>query len=45
MTSMNRKRNSTGVVDAITAEEIGKFPDQNLAEALQRITGVSIQLV
>ena len=33
MTSMNRKRNSTGVVDAITAEEIGKFPDQNLAEA------------
>lgn len=45
MTSMNRKRNSTGVVDAITAEEIGKFPDQNLAEALQRITGVSIQRV
>ncbi len=43
MTSMNRKRSSTGVVDAITAEEIGKFPDQNLAEALQRITGVSIQ--
>ena len=45
MSSMNRKRNSTGVVDAITAEEIGKFPDQNLAEALQRITGVSIQRV
>ena len=45
MTSMNRKRNATGVVDAITAEEIGKFPDQNLAEALQRITGVSIARV
>ena len=45
MTSMNRKRNATGVVDAITAEEIGKFPDQNLAEALQRITGVSISRV
>jgi TonB-dependent receptor len=43
MTSMNRKRTATGVVDAITAEEIGKFPDQNLAEALARITGVSIQ--
>lgn len=42
MRSMDRKRDSTGVVDAITAEDIGKFPDQNLAEALQRITGVSI---
>lgn len=40
--SMDRKRNSTGVVDAITAEDIGKFPDTNLAESLQRITGVSI---
>jgi TonB-dependent receptor len=40
--SMNVKRNATGVVDAITAEDIGKFPDTNLAESLQRITGVSI---
>ncbi len=45
MQSMDRKRGATGVVDAITAEEIGKFPDQNLAEALQRITGVSISRV
>jgi len=36
------KRNSDGVVDAISAEDIGKFPDTNLAESLQRITGVSI---
>ena len=42
MNSMNTKRNSAGVVDAITAEDIGKFPDTNLAESLQRITGVSI---
>ncbi|MGL4541692.1 MAG: TonB-dependent receptor plug domain-containing protein, partial [Polymorphobacter sp.] len=40
--SMNIRRNAFGVVDAISAEEIGKFPDTNLAEALQRITGVSI---
>ena len=32
---------ATGVVDAITAEDIGDFPDTNLAEALQRITGVA----
>lgn len=44
-TSMNIKRNSSGVVDAITAEDIGKFPDTNLAESLQRITGVSISRV
>lgn len=44
-TSMNIKRQSTGVVDAITAEDIGKFPDTNLAESLQRITGVSISRV
>jgi len=36
------KRESEGVVDAILAEDMGKFPDTNLAESLQRITGVSI---
>lgn len=40
--STDIKRESSGVVDAITAEDIGKFPDTNLAESLQRITGVSI---
>ncbi len=40
--SMDIKRESSGVVDAISAEDIGKFPDTNLAESLQRITGVSI---
>ncbi|PSJ40940.1 TonB-dependent receptor [Allosphingosinicella deserti] len=38
----NIKRNAQGVVDAISAEDIGKFPDTNLAESLQRIPGVSI---
>jgi len=36
------KRNASGVVDAISSEDIGKFPDTNLAESLQRISGVSI---
>lgn len=39
------KRNSNGIVDAISAEDIGKFPNTNLAESLQRITGVSIDRV
>ena len=42
MRAMDRKRSDIGVTDAVTAEEMGKFPDQNLAESLQRITGVSI---
>ncbi|MYJ76258.1 MAG: TonB-dependent receptor, partial [Gammaproteobacteria bacterium] len=35
--SLERKRQADHFVDAITAEDIGAFPEQNLAEALQRI--------
>src|SRR5436309_2119282 len=41
--SMDIKRNAQGVVDAISAEELGKFPDTNLAESPERTTGVSIE--
>ncbi len=41
--NMDIKRASSGVVDAITAEDIGKFPDSNIAASLQRVPGVSIQ--
>ena len=40
--ALDIKRDATGVVDAISAEDIGKMPDTNLAESLQRISGVSI---
>lgn len=40
--AVNRKRFSDVVSDTIVAEDIGKMPDRNVAEALQRITGVSI---
>ncbi|MEZ5954519.1 MAG: TonB-dependent receptor [Hyphomonas sp.] len=43
--AMDLKRSADGVLDAISAEDIGKFPDTNLAESLQRITGVSIDRV
>jgi len=41
--SLDMKRNAPGVVDVITAEDIGKFPDSNVAASLQRVPGVSIQ--
>lgn len=40
--NLDIKRNSAGVVDVISAEDIGKFPDSNVAASLQRLPGVSI---
>ncbi len=40
--AQNVKRNSAQVLDAISAEDVGKFPDKNIGEALQRVTGVQI---
>src|SRR6185503_16486711 len=41
--NLDMKREASGVVDVITAEDIGKFPDSNVAASLQRVPGVSIQ--
>ncbi|MCW2393476.1 TonB-dependent receptor [Sphingobium sp. B1D7B] len=41
--NLDIKRESAGVVEAISAEDIGKFPDPNVAAALQRLPGVSVQ--
>ncbi|MDP3748074.1 MAG: TonB-dependent receptor [Phenylobacterium sp.] len=43
--AINMKRQESGVVDAIKAEDIAQFPDLNLAESLQRIPGVSISRI
>jgi len=40
--SISVKRNANAVVDVITSEGIGKFPDRNVAESLSHIPGVSI---
>ncbi len=39
------KRDSAQILDVITAEDVGKLPDNNVAEALQRVTGVQITRV
>ena len=36
------KRSNTGVMDAISAEDFGRFPDGNLAESLARVPGIAI---
>jgi Ca-activated chloride channel family protein len=40
--SMEIKRDAVSVTDAITAEDIGQLPEQNIAEALQRVPGVEV---
>ncbi|MEZ0242702.1 MAG: TonB-dependent receptor plug domain-containing protein, partial [Sphingomonas sp.] len=40
--STNAKRNATGFTDTIFAEDIGKFPDTNIAESFNRVPGVTI---
>jgi iron complex outermembrane receptor protein len=40
--SIQAKRQSSVIADVLTAEDIGKFPDKNVAESLQRIPGVVI---
>ena len=41
--SLAQKRKSNAIVDVITAEDVGKFPDKNVADALQRVPGVVIE--
>jgi iron complex outermembrane receptor protein len=40
--ALDIKRDSVQIVDAIVAEDIGKFPDNNVVEALQRVSGVQV---
>lgn len=40
--SLFQKQNATSVMDLVVSDDIGKFPDENLAEALQRIPGITI---
>lgn len=40
--AINLKRGSGGITDSIVAEDMAKFPDNNVAEAIQRVSGVAI---
>jgi TonB-dependent receptor len=40
--ALGMKRNEAAAVDSIVAEDIGKFPDSNLAESMQRVPGIAL---
>jgi len=41
--ALNNQKNADNIVSVISADQIGRFPDQNTAEALQRVSGVNVQ--
>lgn len=41
--SLNQQRNATGTVNVLSADAIGRYPDPNVAESLQRVAGIAIQ--
>jgi iron complex outermembrane receptor protein len=40
--NLAEKRDSMNIVDSVTAEDLGKFPDKNVADSLQRVPGISV---
>lgn len=41
--ALDQQKNATGIVSAVTAEQIGKSPDSDAAQAVQRVSGVTVQ--
>lgn len=42
--ALQQKRSSANIMDAVSADAVGKFPDGNAAEALRRVPGVSLEI-
>src|SRR5688572_29024006 len=40
--SIRTKREANSIVDVVTAEDVGKFPDNNVAESLSRVPGITV---
>ena len=41
--ALNSQKNEIGIVDVVSADQIGKFPDANIGDALKRISGINVQ--
>ncbi len=42
--ALQQKRSATNIMDAVSADAVGKFPDGNAAEALRRVPGISLEI-
>jgi iron complex outermembrane receptor protein len=43
--NLSEKREAGNIVDSINAEDVGKFPDKNVADSLQRVPGISVDRI
>ena len=41
--ALNAQKNKMGVVNVVSADQVGKFPDSNIGDALKRISGINVQ--
>ncbi len=41
--AINSQKNSLGVMNVVSADQVGKFPDSNIGDALKRISGINVQ--
>ena len=41
--ALNAQKNEVGIVDVVSSDQIGKFPDANIGDALKRISGINVQ--
>lgn len=41
--ALNMQKNSMGVTNVVSADQVGKFPDSNIGDALKRISGINVQ--
>ena len=41
--ALDQKKNNVNITNVVTADQAGKFPDDNIGDALKRISGISVQ--
>ena len=41
--ALNSQKNEMGIVNVVSADQVGKFPDSNIGDALKRISGINVQ--
>ena len=41
--AINSQKNSLGITNVVSADQVGKFPDSNIGDALKRISGINVQ--
>lgn len=41
--ALSSQKNAMGIVNVVSADQVGKFPDSNIGDALKRISGINVQ--